>query len=41
MHQTSNSFKTKFGPQWKDRKSSSQEKEIFALFYKLVALILG
>ena len=41
MHQTSKAFNTKFGPQWKDRKSSSQVKQIFALFCKLVALILA
>ena len=41
MHQTSNAFNTKSGPQWKDQKSSSQVKQIFPLFYKLVALILG
>ena len=38
IHQTS---KAKFGPQWKDQKSRSQVKEMFALFFKLVALILG
>ena len=41
IHQTSRAFNTKFGPQWKDRKSSSEVKEMFALFCKLVALILG
>ena len=34
-------FNTKSGPQWKDRKSSSQVKQIFVLFCKLVALNLG
>ena len=41
IHQTLKAFNTKFGPQWKDRKSRSQVKEMFALFCKLVALILG
>ena len=41
IHQTSKAFNTKFGPQWKDRKSSYQVRQIFALFCKLVALILG
>ena len=41
IHQTSKAFNTKFGPQWKDRKSRSQVKEMFALSCKLVALILG
>ena len=40
-HQTSKTFNTKFGPQWKDRKSRSQVKQMFALFGTLVALILG
>ena len=39
-HQTSEAFNTKFGPQWKDRKTSSKVKQIFAPFCKLVALIL-
>ena len=29
--QTSKAFNTKFGPQWKDRKSSYQVRQIFAL----------
>ena len=41
VHQTSKAFNTKFGPQWKDRKTSSKVKQILAPFCKLVALILG
>ena len=33
-------FNTKFGPQWKDRESSYQVRQILAFFCKLVALIL-
>ena len=40
IHQTSKAFNTKFGPQWKDRKTTSQRKQTFAPFCKLVALIL-
>ena len=31
----------KFGPQWKDRKSTYQVKQILPLFCNLIALILG
>ena len=34
-------FNAKFGPQQKDRGSSYQVRQILALFYKLVAPILG
>ena len=34
-------FNTKFGPQWKDWPSSFQWRQIWALFFKLLALILG
>ena len=33
-------FNIKFGPRWKDRKSSYQGRQILALFCKLAALIL-
>ena len=39
--QTWKAFNTKFEPQWKDRESSYQVRQILALFCKLVALILG
>ena len=41
LKQTRDSFNIKFRPQWKDRKSSYQQRQILALFYKLIALILG
>ena len=41
IHQTSKAFNIKFGPQWKDRRSSSEVKQIFVLFCQLLALILG
>ena len=34
-------FNTKTGPQWKDWKSSSQISQILAVFFKLIAKILG
>ena len=40
IDQSSKAFITNFRPQSKDRKSSYQVRQIFALFYKLVALIL-
>ena len=33
--------KPNFGPQWKDRESSYQVRQILGLFCELVALILG
>ena len=36
----SNSINTTFWHQWKDQKSSYQEKQILAPFYNLFALIL-
>ena len=36
-----NSFNTKFQPQWKARKTSYQVRQILALFFYLIALILG
>ena len=41
LNQTSNAFNTKFLRQWKDRKSSYQVEEAFALFFNLIALTLG
>ena len=41
LKQTWKFFKTKFRPQWKDRKSNYKVREILALFSKLIALILG
>ena len=41
LKQTWNSFNTKIQPQQKDRNSSYQVRQILALFYNLVALILG
>ena len=41
LDQTWKAFNTKFGPQWEDRESSYQIRQILALFCKLVALILG
>ena len=41
IHQTSKAFNSKFGAQRKNSKSSSQVKQIFALFCQLVALISG
>ena len=41
IYQTSKVFNTKFGSQGKDRKNSYKVRQIFALFCKLVALILG
>ena len=41
LKQTGKSLNTKFGPQWKNRKSSYQVGEILALFCKLIAVILG
>ena len=41
IHQTSEAFNSKLGLQWKSRKSSSEVKHIFALFCKLVSLILA
>ena len=35
------SFNTKFWPQWKDRKSRYEVRQILALFCNLTALILG
>ena len=32
IDQTSKAFNAKFGPQWKDKKSSYQVRQIFALF---------
>ena len=41
LKQTWNSLYTKFQPQWKDRKSSYQVRQILGLFCCLIALILG
>ena len=41
IHQTSKALKTKSGPRSKDRKSSYQVQQIFALFCKLLVLMLG
>ena len=41
LHQAWKIFNTKFEPQWKDRKSSYQVRQMLALFCKPVALILG
>ena len=41
LKQTWNFFNIKFRPQWKDRKSSYQVREILGLFYNFIALILG
>ena len=41
LNQTWKAFNTKFGPQWKDRKSSYQVRQVLAVFCKLVALISG
>ena len=35
LDQTSKAFNTKFGPQWKDKKSSYQLKQILQLFLKI------
>ena len=40
IDQTWKSFNTKFGHQWKIRKSSYQARQILALFVNSVALIL-
>ena len=40
IYYISNAFDTKFGPQWKDRKSSYHVKQILSLLCKLVTLIL-
>ena len=40
LDQTSNGFNPKFGPQWKDRKSSYRVNQILSLLFKLVTLIL-
>ena len=40
-HHASRAFNTKFGPQWEELESTSQVKQIFACFFKLVSLILG
>ena len=39
--QTLKASNTKFGPQWKDQKSSFQVRKIVALFCKSVALALS
>ena len=41
LNQTWRSFNIKLEPQWKDRKSSYQVRQILALFCNLIALILG
>ena len=41
LKQTWNAFNTKFQPQWKDRKSSYQVRQILGLFSDFIALILG
>ena len=41
LKQTWNCFNTKFGPQWKDQKSSYQVRQILVIFSNLIALILG
>ena len=40
LDQTRKAFNTKFGPQWTDRESSYQVRQILALSCKLIALIL-
>ena len=40
IHHTSRAFNTKFGPQWEELESTSQVKQIFAFFFKLVSLTL-
>ena len=41
LHQSWKDFNPKFGPQWKAQESTDQVSKNLALFYKLVALILG
>ena len=41
LDQTWKAFNTKFGPQWKNRESSYQVRQVLVLFCKLAALILG
>ena len=41
LKQTGDSFNTKFGPKWKDWKSSYQVRQFLAIFSNLIALILG
>ena len=41
LKQTSNSFNSKFQAQWKAWSSSYQIKQILALFFDLIPLILG
>ena len=41
LKQTWHAFNIKFGPQWKDRKSSYQVRRMFAHFSKLIALTLS
>ena len=41
LDQTRKPFNIKFGPQWKEWKSSYQVRQILALFCNLVDLILG
>ena len=38
--QTWNFFNTEFQPQWKDRKSSYQVKQVFRLFWHLTSVVL-